>query len=143
MCRPLPPQLLADCHLLGRWPETTLLLHRNSGVPWMILVPDTDMADLLDLPQARLLPLLSQAADVAALIRRRWSLTKINVAALGNVVPQLHLHVIGRSPEDPCWPRPVWGQLPDSAGYSTGEVAAIRRAAAESFAEFAAASSPE
>ena len=105
------PQLLTDCHLLGRINSGYLLLHRNASLPWFILVPDTECQDLLDLPEDVRERLMTDARRVADFIKTRFGLSKTNVAALGNVVPQLHLHVIGRDPADPCWPNPVWGNL--------------------------------
>ena len=105
------PQLLTDCHLLGVINSGYLLLHRNAVLPWFILVPDTECQDLLDLPDDVREQLMTDAKRVADFIKTQFALSKINVAALGNVVPQLHLHVIGRDPADPCWPNPVWGNL--------------------------------
>ncbi len=105
------PQLLGDCHLLGKVSSAYLLLHRNAALPWFILVPDTECQDLLDLPDDVREQLMTDAKRVADFIKTQFGLSKINVAALGNVVPQLHLHVIGRDPADPCWPNPVWGNL--------------------------------
>jgi diadenosine tetraphosphate (Ap4A) HIT family hydrolase len=105
------PQLLADCHVLGTLDSGQLLLHRNAALPWFILVPETDCEDLLDLPDEARAQVMSDAKATADFIKAHFGLTKINVAALGNVVPQLHLHVIGRSHKDPCWPNPVWGNL--------------------------------
>ena len=105
------PQLLTDCHLLGGINSGYLLLHRNAVLPWFILVPDTECQDLLDLPEDVRERLMTDARRVADFIKTQFGLSKINVAALGNVVPQLHLHVIGRDPADPCWPNPVWGNL--------------------------------
>jgi diadenosine tetraphosphate (Ap4A) HIT family hydrolase len=106
------PQLLADCHRLGRLPATHLLLHRNAALPWFILVPETPVADLLDLapePRGRI---LQECAQVSAYLKADLGLPKVNFAAIGNLVPQLHLHVVGRAPGDACWPMPVWRHLP-------------------------------
>ncbi|MEP1470426.1 MAG: HIT family protein [Halieaceae bacterium] len=105
------PQLLADCHILGKLGSGHLLLHRNAALPWFILVPETDCEDLLALPDDLREQVMTDAKSVAGFIKTHFGLSKINVAALGNVVPQLHLHVIGRHPKDPCWPNPVWGNL--------------------------------
>lgn len=127
----IDPQLVADCHVLTRWPASHVLLHRNALVPWFILVPEIDRENLLDLPQAQREDLLNEAAAIASLIKEKWGLTKTNVAQLGNVVSQLHLHVIGRQPGDPCWPKPVWGNLTDSKKYEEQEIESIRRALEE------------
>jgi diadenosine tetraphosphate (Ap4A) HIT family hydrolase len=122
----LHPQLLADCHPLGRLAHTHLLLHRNAAVPWFILVPETTLGNLLDLPASQREGVLADAKRVSDYLTQTLGYPKINVAWLGNLVPQLHVHVIGRRPEDPCWPRPVWGHLELFQPYSPKQVAAIR-----------------
>jgi diadenosine tetraphosphate (Ap4A) HIT family hydrolase len=111
------PQLLADCHGLGRLPACHLLLHRNARLPWFILIPETPELDLLDLPPVQRERVLAECAQISAYIKTDLGLPKVNFAAIGNLVPQLHLHVVGRSPGDACWPAPVWGNLPPGPGY--------------------------
>ena len=111
------PQLLADCHLLGRLDQCHVLLHRNAGLPWFILVPETEVSDYLDLPPQQQAEVLAECAAVSRFIKQDLGFRKVNFAGLGNVVPQLHLHVIGRSEDDPCWPSPVWGALPEGPSY--------------------------
>ena len=96
------PQLLADCHRLGRFEFCHVLLNKNAALPWFILVPETAVADLLDLPEAQRTVALSEAAVIAQLIKRHLGYLKINFAAIGNVVPQLHLHIVGRKPAIPA-----------------------------------------
>lgn len=126
--RSIHPQLLADCHVLGPRDSGTLLLHRNATVPWFILVPDTSEEELLQLPPVQLKTLMQDAASIAAFIRERFQLEKVNVAALGNMVPQLHLHLVGRKPGDACWPRPVWGNLEGTAEWPEQSLAEFRTA---------------
>lgn len=114
----LHPQLLADCHLLGRFDQCVVLLHRNAVLPWFILVPKTAYQDLLDLPAAQLATVMDECQSVGRFIKQELGLPKLNTAALGNVVPQLHIHVIGRRAGDACWPAPVWGNLKETADYS-------------------------
>ena len=111
-------QLLRDCHYLGNLPASALLLHRNAGLPWFILVPDTRMEDFLDLPAEHGAAVLADCAAVSAFIKNVLGFDKVNFAGLGNVVPQMHLHVIGRSRLDPCWPQPVWGNLEEVDTYA-------------------------
>lgn len=122
----LHPQLLADCHLLGRLPASHLLLHRNAALPWLILVPETALANLLDLPTAQRDALLADCKRVSDYLTDILAYPKVNVAWIGNLVPQLHVHVIGRSPLDPCWPKPVWGHLNTVRDYTATQVEAIR-----------------
>lgn len=119
----LHPQLLADCHVLGRLPATHLLLHRNAAVPWFILVPETDLANLLDLPTAHREAVLADCTRIADALRT-LDYPKINVAWIGNLVPQLHIHIIGRRPDDACWPRPVWGHLAEHRDWAESDISA-------------------
>lgn len=124
-------QLLADCHRLGRFPACHLLLHRNAALPWFILVPETPVLDLLDLGPGTRGDILAECAQVSAYIKAELRLPRVNFAAIGNLVPQLHLHVVGRTPGDACWPAPVWGNLPPGPAYSRPRleeiVAGLRR----------------
>lgn len=120
------PQLLADCHCLGRLPATHLLLHKNGSVRWFILVPETDLGNLLDLPIPQRDAVLADCKRVSDYLGGPLGCPKVNVAWIGNLVPQLHIHVIGRDPADPCWPRPVWGHLLETRDYDPQEIASIR-----------------
>ncbi len=114
----IPEQLLADCHRMGRLPATEVLLNRNATLPWFILVPDTRLSDVLDLPDEHREAVLADCAAVSLFIKQLLGFSKVNFAGLGNVVPAMHLHIIGRYPEDPCWPQPVWGNLPSGESYA-------------------------
>lgn len=120
------PQLLEDCHLLGTVASGVLLLHRNASLPWFILVPETELTDVLDLEPARREAVFAEAAAVSGYIKGELGWPKVNVAGLGNQVPQMHLHVIGRRVGDAAWPQPVWGNLPPGPGYDAGQLAALR-----------------
>ncbi|UHD14679.1 HIT family protein [Thiocapsa bogorovii] len=122
----LHPRLLADCHRLGRLSASHLLLHRNAAVPWLILVPETDLGNLLDLTIAQRDAVLADCTHVSDYLTAVLGYHKVNVAWIGNLVPQLHVHVIGRSPTDPCWPKPVWGHLTEAHEYTPDEIDAIR-----------------
>jgi diadenosine tetraphosphate (Ap4A) HIT family hydrolase len=121
-------QLLTDCFPLGRLEACHVLLHRNANVPWFILVPETGFQDLLDLPGEERDRVVAEAAAVSGFVKSSLGYPKVNFAAIGNLVPQLHLHVVGRKPGDACWPAPVWGNLTDSVDYTTTQVTEIRRA---------------
>ena len=125
------PQLLADCHRLGALElgclRAQLLLQRNALLPWLILVPETAHSELLALPREQREALLDAAAELGRLLLDQFGCDKLNVAALGNVVPQLHLHLIARRAGDACWPKPVWGHLSGSAEYPAAQIDALRR----------------
>jgi diadenosine tetraphosphate (Ap4A) HIT family hydrolase len=114
----IPDQLLADCLHLGRLPATEVLLNRNASLPWFILLPDTQLSDVLDLPAEHREAVLADCAAVSAFIKQGLGFAKVNFAGLGNVVPAMHLHIIGRHSQDVCWPQPVWGNLPSGETYS-------------------------
>jgi diadenosine tetraphosphate (Ap4A) HIT family hydrolase len=116
------PQLRADCHHLGSLPASEVLLNRNATLPWFILVPDTRMSDVLDLPEHHREVVLAECAAVSGYIKQVLGFAKVNFAGLGNVVPQMHLHIIGRQPTDPCWPQPVWGNLGEGETYESQQL---------------------
>ena len=117
------PQLTEDCHLLGSFASSAVLLHRNAVLPWFILVPDTELEDLLDLPPEKLQQLMEDCQRISTFLKQNLAYDKVNFAGLGNVVPQMHLHIIGRSTSDACWPQPVWGNLSTSADYDSATIA--------------------
>jgi len=108
------PRLLADCHQLGRLALCRVLLNRNATVPWFILVPEVgqEIVELHELDGTRRQQLATELDLVARFTRARFDIAKLNIAAIGNIVQQLHVHVVGRHPDDPCWPGVVWGSLP-------------------------------
>ena len=120
------PQLLADCHRLGRFDLCHVLLNSNASLPWFILVPETAVTELFDLADTPRTAVLHEAAVIAHFIKNHLGYQKINFAAIGNIVPQLHLHIVGRKLGDPCWPAPVWGKIIESQEYSGQRLEGIR-----------------
>lgn len=118
----IPEQLISDCHHLGRLPACEVLLNRNASLPWFILVPETRLSDVLDLPDEHRQAVLDECAAVSAFIKQVLGFDKVNFAGLGNVVPAMHLHIIGRRADDACWPQPVWGNLPQGEAYSAQQL---------------------
>lgn len=106
----LDPTLHADTIAVGDLALSRVLLMDDARFPWLILVPRVaGMRDLIDLPGARAHELLDEIDRAARALRELHAPFKLNVAALGNVVAQLHVHVIARHVDDAAWPRPVWG----------------------------------
>jgi diadenosine tetraphosphate (Ap4A) HIT family hydrolase len=106
----LHPRLAEDCRLIGDLSVSRALLMDDRRFPWVILVPRRpELRELHDLPAADRFDLLSEIEAVSLTLLDGFGATKINVGMLGNLVPQLHVHVVGRCPEDPAWPGPVWG----------------------------------
>lgn len=126
----LHPQLAAETVPVGDLPLCRVLLSNDANYPWLVLVPRRrGLVEIIDLPQADRARLMEEAAESAAALRRITGCDKLNVAALGNAVPQLHVHVIARFRTDAAWPRPVWGQIPSRTYADTAQerlVAAVR-----------------
>lgn len=105
----LHPKLALDCEKLCEFDLCTVLLMRDDRFPWVILVPRIEgLRDYHDLPREDASTLFDEIALVSTTLVDTFDAEKINVAALGNQVPQLHVHVIGRYTNDVAWPGPVW-----------------------------------
>lgn len=103
-------QLAADTVLVGDLPLTRVLLMNNRHFPWLILVPKRDgLRELFDLSETDYATCMQEVRDVAKAFGKMLGADKMNVAALGNMVPQLHIHIIARFVNDSAWPKPVWG----------------------------------
>jgi diadenosine tetraphosphate (Ap4A) HIT family hydrolase len=122
----LDERLQNDCHVLGQLNFCQLLLMDNTAVPWFILVPATGETEICDLAAAEQALLWGEVNTVAEFIRSNYSIDKLNIGAIGNVVSQLHVHVIGRRTDDYCWPDVVWGRKSESA-YTDDEVAVVKQ----------------
>lgn len=108
----LHPQLAADTHPVATFELSELRLMDDANYPWLVLVPRLPEAhELLDLDQAHRHLLTDEIDRAARALRDAFQPFKLNVAALGNLVPQLHVHVIARFEHDPAWPSPVWGRV--------------------------------
>jgi diadenosine tetraphosphate (Ap4A) HIT family hydrolase len=106
----LHPQLADDTHPLATFGLCELRLMDDANYPWLVLVPRiVDAVELIDLDAAQRHALTDEIDRAGRLLREVFRPDKLNVAALGNLVPQLHVHVIARYRDDPAWPRPVWG----------------------------------
>ncbi len=106
-------RLARDTREVGRLGLCRLLLMDDARFPWLILVPEREGArEVHELAPADRASLIEEVARVAEALSRLFRADKINVAALGNVVPQLHVHVVARYRKDPAWPGPVWGSGP-------------------------------
>jgi len=112
----LHPQLMRDTTAVGDLLLSCVSLMDDANYPWLVLVPRrVGAVELTDLDDADQRQLMAEIALVSRTLRAVVPCDKLNVAAIGNVVPQLHVHVVARSRNDPAWPKPVWGQLPARA----------------------------
>jgi diadenosine tetraphosphate (Ap4A) HIT family hydrolase len=127
----LHPQLAQDTVPLGDLALSRVLLANDANYPWLILVPRRPgLSEIIDLDENEQVQLLGEIATAARVLKDVTQCDKLNIAALGNMVAQLHVHVIARFSSDVAWPKPVWGTVPPAV-YNPGVreqlIAAIRR----------------
>ncbi len=124
--------LAQDCHILGNLTHCLVLLNKNALIPWFILVPilvenKACVSDFLDLDEQMRTNILKECAFVSDFVKSFFHCSKVNFGAIGNIVPQMHLHVLGRKEIDCCWPQVVWGNIKDSKHYTEAEISAIQQ----------------
>ena len=109
----LDAQLEADTQVLGAFPLSLLLLSKDANYPWCILVPQREgLREIYQLNQLDRQQLLNESCLLAETLTDLFQADKINVATIGNMVPQLHMHHVARFKTDAAWPGPVWGAVP-------------------------------
>ena len=109
----LHPQLLKDTIEIGDLPLGRVLVIKDANYPWLLLVPRRAGAvEIIDLDEVAQAQLMTEIGRVSRALKEVTRCDKLNVAALGNAVPQLHVHIIARRTNDAAWPRPVWGVVP-------------------------------
>ncbi|WP_296053160.1 HIT domain-containing protein [uncultured Alteromonas sp.] len=119
----LDPVLSADTLVVGDLPLCRVLLMNDSQFPWLILVPRrAQLVELADLDDQAYLQFCAESRAVAKAMMTNYAGHKMNIAALGNVVAQLHIHHVVRFHDDPLWPAPIWGKLP-AVQYTADEAA--------------------
>lgn len=122
----LDSRLQQDTFVLGDLPLSRVLLSNDARYPWFILVPRReDVSEVFQLSAEDQQALWAETALVGEVLKDAFKADKINIATLGNVVSQLHMHVIVRYRSDDAWPAPVWGRHP-AKPYDQQQVAALR-----------------
>lgn len=127
----LDPRLAAETFPLGELPLCQALLFNDARFPWMVLVPKrAGLVEITDLSPEDRLRLVEEIGTAMNALRAAVEPYKLNVAALGNVVRQLHVHIVARFQNDAAWPGPVWGRgerVPYEPGARTELVRKLRR----------------
>jgi diadenosine tetraphosphate (Ap4A) HIT family hydrolase len=125
----LHPQLRDDSVVVGDLSLSRLLAMNDADFPWLVLVPRrAGVSEIIDLGPERAM-LMDEIALVCRALKDETQCDKLNIAAIGNIVPQLHIHVVARRTVDPLWPQPVWGaaaKRPATEADLTRFAAAIR-----------------
>ncbi|MDX8396430.1 MAG: HIT domain-containing protein [Mariprofundaceae bacterium] len=118
----LHPQLEKDCIVVGQFDLCVLLLMNDRNYPWFILVPQREgVTEIHQLSEADQQLLIRESSKLSQAIAEIFDADKINIAALGNMVPQLHIHHVVRYKDDPAWPAPIWGVVPAKT-YAKNEI---------------------
>ncbi len=122
----LHPQLEADSLLLGHFPLCQLRLINDANFPWFLLVPQrADITEIYQLDKSEQQQLMRESVFLSEHLAEEFKPDKLNVAALGNQVPQLHVHHVVRYRNDPAWPAPIWGKI-TATPYQDAEIARLR-----------------
>ena len=123
----LDPRLAADTVELARWSLCRVLLMNDANYPWLILVPQRPgLRDFDEVAGADRGVLDGEMTRACTALRKMVKPHKMNIASLGNAVPQLHIHIIARQTGDAAWPKPVWGVVP-AKPYAADAVAAFKK----------------
>ena len=129
----LHPQIAADTVPVGDLTLSRVLLAKDANYPWLILVPRrAGVSELIDLAEDEQVRLLGEIADCGRALKAVVPCDKLNIATLGNMVPQLHVHVIARTKTDAAWPKPVWGTA-RARDYDAGDMEALLEKLRERF----------
>ena len=109
----LHERLEADTHAIVDWPVSSVRLMNDATYPWLILVPrQNGIRELHELSKDDRAQVMEEITQASMVLSEMYGPDKINVGAIGNMVPQLHIHVVARTVSDPAWPGPVWGAHP-------------------------------
>ena len=112
----LHSRLKEDTIDIGDLPLCRVLVIKDANYPWLLLVPRRpDAVEIIDLDEVEQAQLMTEITRVARALKEITKCDKLNIAALGNAVPQLHMHIIARRSSDAAWPRSVWGVAPPLA----------------------------
>lgn len=111
-------RIASTCFELGDWPLSRVLLKNNADYPWLILIPRVKNIQEIDqLPQQSRYTLIDEISQLSSIAQTYFKPDKLNVGALGNIVPQLHVHIVARFNQDKLWPHSVWQAAQTTSAY--------------------------
>jgi len=122
----LDTRLKNDTHLLGHFKKSTLLLINNALFPWFILVPHTLETEFHRLDETMQHCIVYETKLISEFIETHYHINKINIATIGNIVSQMHIHIVGRHKNDICWPKVVWG-IEDKKPYCDHDINQLKQ----------------
>ncbi|KGP62243.1 diadenosine tetraphosphatase [Legionella norrlandica] len=116
-------RILSSCFILGEWPLSTVLLKNEACYPWLILVPrKKHIQEIYQLEKKEQQLLIEEINQLSLLMNNYFCPDKLNIGALGNIVSQLHIHVIARRKSDPLWPHGIWQSSMSATPYQECEL---------------------
>jgi len=130
----LDEKLASDCFCIAESKISVLLLLNNANYPWFILVPKSSVTEIHDLPATMRSKIRQQVDLLAEFVEAQFKPDKLNIATIGNIVSQLHIHIVGRNITDIEWPGVVWGGA--SKSYRQEKIAEIFRLAKENLSAY-------
>ncbi len=108
----LHPDLQKDTYTVGQFKLSLILLSKDANYPWLILVPKREkVRQIHHLMEEEQIQLIKESSHLSEVMTSIYAPTTMNIAALGNIVPQLHVHHVARFKDDPAWPKPIWGAV--------------------------------
>ena len=119
-------RLLADSHELFQYKQCHVRLNKYARIPWFLIIPETTEIEFCDLSVELHTDISCLGKTIGQYLKKQHGAEKINFAAIGNVVQQLHVHVIGRHQQDPLWPDVVWGATTPEKPYSQQQITTIK-----------------
>lgn len=121
----LNPRLEGDSYPVMDLGLCAVRLMKDANYPWLLLIPrKPDLIEIIDLQPLEQIVLMEEISQVSKALKQATDCEKLNVAAIGNVVSQLHVHVVARFREDAAWPAPVWGAVP-AVAYEGNQASAL------------------
>ena len=118
--------ILSTCLELGDWPLSRVFLKNNEDYPWLILVPRVNnVQDIDQLPQSLRYLLMNEISQLSSIVRMYFKPDKLNIASLGNIVSQLHVHVVARFAQDKLWPYSIWQAGQTTTPYAENSLASL------------------
>ena len=122
----IDPRITTTCFELGDWPLCRVFLKNNANYPWFILVPRQEHIQEIDqLPMELQHTLIEEISALSRLVKQQFKPDKLNVGTLGNIVSQLHIHIIARFTSDKLWPQGVWQEQQETKPYETDDLEAL------------------
>ncbi len=104
----IDPRIEADSTFVTNLSLCQVRLYNNAAFPWVMLIPNASVIEIVDLSEADQQTLMKEICQASTVMRQLYNPKKLNIASLGNAVPQMHVHIVARYEDDGAWPRPVW-----------------------------------